>query len=46
MGKFKPAKGKAKPAPTRGLVPCLIVIVSGIVLMSLFFYLMLKSAAS
>ena len=46
MAKYKPATGKKKPAQTRGLVPCLILIVSGVIIMSLFFYFMLKSAAS
>ena len=46
MAKFKRAgKSKSKPKATRGLVPCLILIVGGIALMSLFFYAMLKSSA-
>jgi hypothetical protein len=43
MAKYKLAKGKEKPSQTRGLIPCLLLILSGIVLMSLFFYYMLKS---
>jgi hypothetical protein len=46
MAKYKLAKGKRKTPPTRGLAPCLILIVSGVVLMSLFFYFMLKSAGN
>ncbi len=43
MAKFKASKGKPKISQTRGLVPCLLLIVSGVVLISLFFYGMLKS---
>lgn len=43
MAKFKTAKRKPKVSPTRGVIPCLLLVVSGIVLMSLFFYGMLKS---
>jgi hypothetical protein len=44
MVKYKAPKGKPRPSSTRGLIPCLLLIVSGIALMSLFFYLMLKGA--
>jgi len=48
MAKFKPAKGdKAKPAispKAQGAIPCLIVIVGGILLISLLFYGMITSA--
>lgn len=43
MAKFKSAHRKPKVSPTRGLVPCLLLIVGGIALFSLFFYAMLKS---
>jgi hypothetical protein len=46
MAKFKPVRDKKKPSSTRGLIPCLLLIISGIVLMSLFFYLMLRSSGS
>ena len=45
MAKFKPInRSKAKTSQTKGLIPCLILIVSGIALMSVFFYYMMKSA--
>ena len=45
MAKFKPiSKSKTKTSQTRGLIPCLILVVGGIALMSLFFYYMMKSA--
>ncbi|MEZ5353699.1 MAG: hypothetical protein R2762_13755 [Bryobacteraceae bacterium] len=47
MAKYKPAgKSAAKKSSTRGVIPCLLVIVGGIVLMSLLFYAMLQSAAN
>jgi hypothetical protein len=46
MGKFKPARAKKKGASSRGAVPCLILLVSGIALISLLFYAILKSAGS
>jgi len=44
MAKLKTAKSKRKKPATRGLIPCLLVIISVVVLMSLFFYAMLKSS--
>ena len=46
MAKFK-AAGKKKAAAKRpgGAIPCIILVVMGIVLMSLLFYAMLKTAA-
>jgi len=45
MAKFKPAgKNKPKPSQMKGLIPCLILILAGIVLFTLFFYAMLKSS--
>jgi hypothetical protein len=47
MAKFKLArKGKTKEAPSRGAIPCLILLVSGIALLSLLFYAILRSAGS
>jgi hypothetical protein len=44
MGKFKPArKKKSKPTKPGGAIPCVIVLLSGIVLLSLLFYAILKS---
>lgn len=49
MAKFKSktkAGGGAKPAPpasTRGLIPCGLLLLGGISLVSLFFYYFLKS---
>lgn len=42
MGKFKLAKRNAKAPPARGAVPCILVLVSGMVLLLLLFYYMLK----
>lgn len=46
MAKFR-AAGKKKTAPKRpgGAIPCIILVVMGIVLMSLLFYAILRSAA-
>lgn len=46
MAKFKVA-GKKKSAPKRpgGAIPCIIIVVMGIVLMSLLFYAILRSGA-
>jgi hypothetical protein len=47
MSKFKPAKGKSKraPAPKAGL-PCVILILAGLVLIMVFLYVVLKSQGS
>jgi len=44
MAKFKTAKGKAKQRATKGLIPCLLIIIGGIALVSMLFYGMLSSA--
>jgi len=44
MAKFKPARGKKKEAPTRGAVPCLILLISGMALVLLLLYFVLKSS--
>jgi hypothetical protein len=48
MAKFKATRGKAKAKEkkTRGLIPCLILVISAIVLVNLLFYAMLKSYSS
>jgi hypothetical protein len=45
MAKFKPARAKAKgtPAPPGGL-PCVILLIAGIVLVMLFLYWILASS--
>ncbi len=45
MAKFKPAGSRKAKAPrsNRGVIPCLILLVSGFVLIFLLFYAMLKS---
>ncbi|MCS6951629.1 MAG: hypothetical protein RMK57_03760 [Bryobacterales bacterium] len=45
MGKFKPAKAKKKAKPRSALsaIPCLILLVSGMALLSLLFYSILQS---
>jgi hypothetical protein len=49
MAKFKPAaKAKGKDVPKKvqaqKLIPCLILVIGGIVLFSMFFYAFIKSA--
>ena len=43
--KIKPGGGARPdaPAPTRGLLPCAILLVGGIAIFSLFFYFFLQS---
>jgi hypothetical protein len=45
MGKFRPAKGKAKKtrAPQGG-VPCVILVISGMLLVGLFLYYVMTHA--
>jgi hypothetical protein len=46
MAKFKAAKtGKSKTKSTRGLIPCLLVVIGVIALVNLLFYAMLKSGS-
>lgn len=45
MGKFKPVKKGPKGLPPKpGAIPCAIVILMGIVLLSLLFYSVLSSS--
>jgi len=44
MGKFKPAGRKKPEGPRPGAVSCVVLIVTGIVLVSLLFFLVLRSA--
>jgi hypothetical protein len=48
MAKFKVARGKAKAKEprARGLIPCLILLITAFVLINLLFYAMLKSYGS
>jgi hypothetical protein len=47
MGKFKPAGSKKAPAKSaRSAIPCLVIIVLGIVIMCLLFYFMVSSSGS
>jgi hypothetical protein len=43
MAKFKPVRQKAKKAPAPGAVPCVILILTGMILLSLLFYFVLRS---
>ena len=45
MAKFKLARGKAKqPASAKGAIPCVILIIGGMVLFSILFYLVMAPA--
>jgi hypothetical protein len=45
MGKFKPARGKAKRSSApQGGVPCVILIISAMLLVMLFLYYVMKNA--
>ncbi len=47
MGKFKPAGGKKAPAKSaRSAIPCLVLIVAGILIMCMLFYFSLQSGNS
>ena len=46
MGKFKPAKPKGKKGPGKpGAVPCVVFLISAMVLLSLLFYLVMSSSS-
>ncbi len=47
MAKYKPAGGKKKeaaPAPTRGLIPCALIILIGMGLIGLLMFYSLKGS--
>jgi len=46
MAKFKPVKKgkKSKTAAPSGAIPCVVLLISGIVFLSLLFYVILKSS--
>ncbi len=47
MAKFKPARTKARASRIpQGGIPCVILLISGIVLLMLFMYFVLKSSAT
>jgi len=45
MAKLKPARAKGKSASPRSGVPCLVLLVSGMILSLVFMYLFLKHAS-
>jgi len=45
MAKFKPAKGKPKGARApQGAIPCVILVILGILLLMLFMYFVMKGS--
>ena len=47
MAKFKPAGGKKAPAKSaRRAIPCLVLVILGIAIMCLLFYLSLQQSTS
>lgn len=46
MAKIKPVKGKKKKSRNLEALPCLLVLVSGMILLGLLFYAIMKSAGS
>jgi hypothetical protein len=47
MAKFKPVRKKPRAAPLpQGGLPCVILVVTGILLLMLFFYFWMRSNAS
>jgi len=45
MAKFKPAKGKARATPRPpAALPCVVLILAGMVLLGIFLYYVLKNA--
>lgn len=47
MAKFKPAGAKKAPAKSaRSAIPCLVIVILGIVIMCLLFYFSLQSSSS
>lgn len=45
MGKFKPARPKGKKPPAKpGAVPCVILVISGMAMLSLLYYLVMSSS--
>jgi hypothetical protein len=44
MAKFKPVKAKKKTPPARGAVPCIILLIGGMALLTLLFWAILRSS--
>jgi hypothetical protein len=45
MAKFKPARGKkSKPGPPQGALSCVVLIVTGMLLVMLFMYFVMRSS--
>lgn len=45
MAKFKAARGKKKKKSNLGAIPCFLLIISGILLVTMLFYAMLQSGS-
>jgi hypothetical protein len=45
MAKFKPVRSKKKTAPVQGGLPCVILLLSGFVLVLVLLFLILKYAS-
>ena len=43
MAKFKPPKGKKPQASARSAVPCLVLLVTGMIIIFLLFWALLRS---
>jgi len=44
MAKIRPARGRARPAPARSGLGCLVLLVSGLILSLMFMYFFFKTA--
>ena len=45
MAKFKPARGKAKAGPApQGALPCVVLVIAGILLIMMFMWWVLRNA--
>jgi hypothetical protein len=45
MGKYKPVRGKGKPSRVpQGGLPCVILVIVGMLLVMLFLYFVMKNA--
>jgi len=46
MAKYRPARSGKKTPKARGMIPCLILLVSGMILLSLLFWAVMRSGTS
>jgi len=46
MAKFRPAKTRKKTRKAQGMIPCLILLISGMVLLFLLFWAVLRSGST